>query len=146
MTAKPPSLNERIVALIGDGKPHRAAELVAALPGHRRVHQALAALAAARVIDRVRRGVYKLPARPRIGRKRKFRMSRGLRRIYRLLDEPRTAVELRQKLGITRQAIHKALNTLIGAGKLRRNRLPLTRVQYVYERADHDKRPASEIR
>jgi hypothetical protein len=64
ITAKPPSANERIVAVVSDGKPRRTADLVAALPEHRGVRQALAALAAAGIIDRVRCGVYKSPARP----------------------------------------------------------------------------------
>jgi predicted transcriptional regulator len=43
-------------------------------------------------------------------------MGGGLRRIYELLDEPRTTVELRQTLGVTRQAVGNALKILMEAG------------------------------
>jgi hypothetical protein len=114
------SPSRAILGILQDGKPRRAAELFETLGRRRGVRSAAAYLAKIGAIDRVRHGVYikagaiagEIPKREKIGR--------GLLRVYKCLETPRTLLELRMILGVTRQAVHKALMRLMEARKVKR--------------------------
>lgn len=132
---RPGSLAAHIIDLLDDGRAYRASELIAVIGG-RRCPQTLARLVNIGAIDRVKHGIYvKAGVKPRRLPPRTL-MGPGLRRIYELLKTPRTAVELRESLQVTRQAIEQSVKRMMERGLIKRVSAIGERGSHLYVRAD----------
>lgn len=132
---RPGSLAEQVMSALDDGKAHLLRELIETI-GTTRVAGAAAKLASMGAIDRMQHGVYVragVTVRPP---RRPLRMGPALRRIYDLLETPQTAVELREMVGVTRQAIEQTLKRLMNGGLIKRVDALGERGQHLYIRAE----------